>query len=126
MNEFYVEKRRVFNSDYLNISIGDQNLIADIQAALSTIKCVKKVNISQNKQTELTVYPKKMYSLDTVEKGVSTFLKQYILSNSIDPKIETNSISGDISEKAYKQITSAIFKYGKNSIFISIFWRRRL
>lgn len=114
MKDFHVEKRKVFNNDYLNVSIGNEKQITDIQAALCTINSVKNVNITHNKQIELTVYPKKMYSIETVEKDVNAFLKQYIPGNVADPKIKDNLISGNISEKAYKEITSAIFKYGKN------------
>lgn len=114
MEDFHVEKRKVFNSDYLNVSIGDETQIADVQAAISTIKQVRKVNITDNSQLELTVYPKKMYSIDIVEKEVTSFLKQYSPGKVADPKIEANLISGDISGKSYQQITSAIFKYGKN------------
>lgn len=59
MEDFHVEKRKAPNSDYLNVSIGDETQIADVQAAISTIKQVRKVNITANSQLELTVYPKK-------------------------------------------------------------------
>ncbi len=114
MKDFHVEKRKVFDNDYLNVSIGDETQLADVQTAISTLKQVRKVNITANSQLELTVYPKKMYSIDTVEKEVKSFLQQYSPGKAADPKIEANLISGDISEKAYQQITSAIFKYGKN------------
>lgn len=114
MKDFHVEKRKAPNNDYLNVSIGDETLITDVQTAISTIKQVRKVNVTNNSQVELTVYPKKMYSIETVEQEVTSFLKQYSPGKVADPKIEANLISGDISEKAYLQITNAIFKYGKN------------
>lgn len=59
MKDFHVEKRKVFDNDYLNVSIGDETQLADVQTAISTLKQVRKVNITANSQLELTVYPKK-------------------------------------------------------------------
>ena len=114
MKDFHVEKRKAPNSDYLNVSLGDVSQINEIQAALATVKSVKKVNITHNSQLELTVYPKKMFSIETVENEVKTFLDKYVPGSENDPKIETDLISSTISDKSYSQISSIISKFGKN------------
>lgn len=71
MKDFHVEKRKVFDNDYLNVSIGDETQLADVQTAISTLKQVRKVNITANSQLELTVYSKKI-GIRRKEKQSST------------------------------------------------------
>ncbi|WP_315085384.1 hypothetical protein [Bacteroides heparinolyticus] len=114
MGNYFVEKRESPNDYYLNISLNNENDIIKLQDALSKIDSVYKVNIADNAKKQLIVYRNKAYSIDVVEKDVNDFLEQYTSGNAIDPKIETDLISGDLSDEIYGKIISAISKFGKN------------
>lgn len=114
MKDYHVERRKSPSNYYLNVSLGDVSRINEVKAVIERLNCVNKVNITSNSQLELTVYPKKMFSIETVEQEVKTLLTRYETGNENDPTIDANLISSSISEKSYDQITSAISRFGKN------------
>lgn len=114
MKDYHIEKRKTFDTEYLKVSIADNSQLEDVQKAILGIRSVQKVNITPNKRTDLTVYPLKMFSIDTVFNEVDSFLKKYEPGSKEDPIINTDLIEGNISNKSYLQIIEAISTFGRN------------
>lgn len=114
MPEFSTEIRNSgFNKEYLKVFIRDKSKFESVQAFLSNLPSVKNVNITKNTETDLTIYPSKLYSVQETEQELKFALNNFFSSRPVDPVFEENALSG-ISDKAYNQILDKIFHFGQN------------
>jgi hypothetical protein len=113
MPDFKIEKRETFNKEYLKVFLRDKTKFRTIRTLLSGLQSVKNVNITENNETDLTVYPSKLYTAEETAKELEVALNSYFTGSPIDPKIEDDGLS-HISDKAYFQILDKISNYGRN------------
>jgi len=113
MPEYKIERREVFEKEYLKVFLRDKTKFQIIGALLSELQSVKNVNITENKERDLTVYPANLYSSDETTLELEIALNSYFTGSPIDPKIEDNGLS-HISDIAYSQILEKILNYGCN------------
>jgi hypothetical protein len=95
------------------VYLRDKTKLDDVKSLLSSLQSVKNVNITENKEIDLTVYPSKLYSVDETMCEIEVSLTNFFLGKSIDPIVEDVGLSS-ISEKAYFQILDKIIIYGQN------------
>ena len=74
---FVLEKREAFNKPYLKVLYVNESLLKDVQKVISILPSVKKVNITNNTMTDLTVYPKPNYGIQEMEKETLNALDLY-------------------------------------------------
>lgn len=113
MPHFKIEKRIVFDTEFLKVFLRDKSKFEVIQTLLTGLQSVKTVNITKNNETDLTVYNSKLYSVDETKIEVEVALNSYFEGSPIDPKIEDEGLS-HISDKAYTKILEKISSYGQN------------
>lgn len=113
MPDFKIEKRTVFDKDYLKVYLRDKTKFDTVRTLLSSLQSVKNVNITENNETDLTVYPSKLYSAAETIQEIEVSLQNFFSGSPLDPVIEENGLS-NISEKAYFQILDKILTYGQN------------
>ncbi len=113
MPEFRVEKRTIYDKEYLKVFLRDRTKFETIRNLLSGLQSVKNVNITKNNETDLTVYPSKLYSSDETTQEIELSLNNFFTGSPLDPIIDNEGIS-NISEKAYCQILDKIVAYGQN------------
>ena len=115
---FDTEIREVFNKKYLKVFIKDLSKLSEIKIILNSLDSVKNVNITESSSSNspnrnLTVYPKRVYSIDEVKNEVEKALNSYFSGRPDDPIFIEDNISS-ISEVAYRQIIKFIILLGKN------------
>lgn len=113
MPEFKIEKRSVYEKEYLKVFLRDKMKFETVRILLSGLQSVKNVNITENNETDLTVYPSKLYSADETIQEIELSLNNFFAGSPLDPVIDSEGIS-NISEKAYFQILDKIVVYGQN------------
>lgn len=113
MPDFKIDKRETFNKEYLKVYLRDKTEFQTVRTLLSNLQSVKNVNITENNEPDLTVYPSKLYTADETETEMEIALNSYFTGSPIDPKIEDDGLS-HISDKAYYQILDKISNYGRN------------
>lgn len=82
MNHYATEIRKTYDTEYVKVFLLDEKRNAEIQLVLSDLDCVKRVNITgsnspNNPSETLTVYPKRMYDGQTLNKRIVSFLDGY-------------------------------------------------
>ena len=74
---FDTEIREPHDKKYLKVFLKDKNKISDVRNRLASLRSVRTANITQNSETDLTVYPAKVYDIhetkQEVEKCLSAF-----------------------------------------------------
>ncbi|MEP0176881.1 MAG: hypothetical protein ABJH28_02840 [Paraglaciecola sp.] len=113
MANYIIEKRNMFNKDYLKVMLKDNTQLAIIQKLLQEIQSISKVNITENKRTDITIYPSEFYSVEEAEEEVKIQLESFYSSQPLDPIFEEDLLS-KISSKAYEQIINEINVFGLN------------
>jgi hypothetical protein len=113
MAQFTTEIRTIYENDYLKVFLRDKTKFSTVRTLLSGLQSVKNVNITENNETDLTVYPSKLYSIEETKHEVDLSLNNFFIGNPIDPVFEDNNLSV-ISDKAYNQIIDKISIYGQN------------
>ncbi|MDE8604597.1 hypothetical protein M3I01_017195 [Marinomonas sp. RSW2] len=113
MANYIIEKRNMFNKDYLKVMLKDNTHLATIQKLLQEIQSISKVNITDNKRTDITIYPSEFYSAEETEEEVKIQLESFYTSQPLDPIFEADLLS-KISSKAYDQIINEINVFGLN------------
>ncbi|MDM1043163.1 MULTISPECIES: hypothetical protein [Empedobacter] len=113
MPDFKIEKRTIYDKEYLKVYLRDKTKFGTVRTLLSSLQSVKNVNITENNETDLTVYPSKLYSADETIHELEVSLNNFFLGSPLDPIIQDNGLS-NISEKAYFQILDKIVTYGQN------------
>lgn len=82
MKQYATEIRKTYDTEYVKVFLLDEKRNAEIQSVLSDLDCVKRVNITgsnspNNPSETLTVYPKRMYDGQTLNKRIVNFLDSY-------------------------------------------------
>lgn len=113
MPEYHIEHREAFNKPYLKVELKDNSKLKEVQIILSQLQSIKSVNITENKRTDITVYPSKFFSPQETEQEIKTQLESFFGSQPLDPIFDKEKISS-ISHKAYEQILKEIQIIGKN------------
>jgi hypothetical protein len=113
MPDFTIEKRETYGKEYLKVFLRDKTKFQIVRTLLSELQSVKNVNITENNETDLTVYPSKLYLANETKKELEIALISYFSGSPIDPKINDEGLS-HISDKAYYQIIEKISDYGHN------------
>lgn len=80
--KYETECRKVFDTTYLKVFIDDDSQYENLKELIGKLDCVRTANItesqsSNNTKRTLTVYPKRPYNIEYVEKSVKTFLNKY-------------------------------------------------
>lgn len=113
MPDFKIEKRKAFDKEYLKVFLRDKTKFTTVRTLILGLQSVYSVNITENNETDLTVYPSKLYTADETIQELNISLVGFFKGSPIDPIIEDKGLS-DISEKAYFQILDKISNYGQN------------
>lgn len=113
MPNYVTEIREMFDKKYVKVALKDKTRLEEIQIFLRNLPSIKSVNITKNKETDLTIYPNKVYSAEETEKEVNEALKIVFESKPADPVIREDILSG-ISEQAYRKIINLVYHFGKN------------
>ena len=79
---FETEIRKVFDTEYVKVFLKNTFFIEDVKMKLSELKSVSKVNTTEsqsenNPSLSLTVYPKRMFSAEEMQKEMNIFLENY-------------------------------------------------
>jgi hypothetical protein len=113
MPDYKIEIKAIFKIEYLKVYLKDKSQFNSVKTMLSNLQSVRKVNITENNETDLTVYPSKLFSAKETSEEVKISLSNFFSGSPLDPIIDEKGFSS-ISEKAYYQILDKIFNYGQN------------
>lgn len=113
MPEYYIKHREVFSKPYLKVELKDNSNLTEVRTILEQLQSIKNVNITENKRTDLTVYPSKFFSPKETEEEVKVQLDSYFNSQPLDPIFDKEKLS-TISHQAYEQILREIEIFGRN------------
>jgi hypothetical protein len=113
MPDFKIEKRKVFENEYAKVFLRDKTKFETVRKLLSELQSVKRVNITANNETDLTIYPSKAYTIDETIGEIDISLDAFFKGSDIDPIINDKALSS-ISEDAYFQILDKISNFGQN------------
>lgn len=113
MPKYYIEHREAFNKPYLKVELKDNSKLTEVQIILSQLQSIKNVNITENKRTDLTVYPSKFFTSQETEEEIKAQLDSFFSSQPLDPIFDKEKFS-TISHQAYEQILKEIQIFGKN------------
>lgn len=113
MSDFVIEHRSAYDKPYLKVALKNNDKLEIVQKLLSELQSIKKVNITKNQRTDITVYPSKFYSQDETEEEINIQLESFFSSQPIDPYFEKEKFSS-ISDIAYNQIINEINIFGQN------------
>ena len=113
MSDFIIKHRSAYDKAYLKVELKDNEKLEVVQKLISDLQSVRKVNITKNTRTDITVYPAKFYSQHTTEEEINIQLESFFSSQPLDPYFGKEIISS-ISDKAYTQIINEIYIFGLN------------
>lgn len=113
MSDYIIEHRSAYDKPYLKVELKDNDKLEVMQQLLSELQSIKKVNITKNKRTDITIYPAKFYSPEETEEEINIQLESFFSSQPLDPYFEKEKFSS-ISDKAYVQIIDEINIFGLN------------
>ena len=60
---FEIAIREAFNDKYLKVFLKNKDKINEVRDRLAFLRSARTVNITQNSETDLTVYPAKVYDI---------------------------------------------------------------
>lgn len=109
---FTTEKREAFDKPYLKVFLRDKSKINEIANLISSLQSVRKGNVTDNAEKDITAYPAKTYSLDEMITEIDIALESYLTGGILDPVFEDKIDS--LSDKGYDDILAHIRNYGKN------------
>lgn len=113
---FETEIRESHNKKYLKVFLKNKGEIKDIRGVLASLSSVRTANITQNSETDLTVYPAKVYDIIETKQEVEKCLSTYYSGQSLiieEPAIKetTNLLTNSpIAKKIYDD---ALDKYNR-------------
>lgn len=113
MPEFQTEIRSTFGNEYVKVFLKDQTRFQEIQIILNGLPSIKRVNITENNETDLTVYPGKFSTAKEIQAEITSTLNVVFAGKPSDPIIKDDVLDG-ISEPVYKKILNLISYFGKN------------
>lgn len=109
---FTTEKREAFDNPYLKVFLRDKSKISDVASLISSLQSVRKANVTDNVEKDITVYPAKTYSVDEMITEIDIALDSYLTGGTLDPVFEDKIAL--LSDKGYEDILMHIRNYGKN------------
>lgn len=109
---FVIEKRNTFDKEYLKVFLKDKTKIEQVASILTSLDSIRKANITENKELDITVYPATMYEIDEVELEVIANLNSFFETGELDPVFE-DKISL-LSTQGYSDILHHIYVFGRN------------
>lgn len=109
---FTTEKREAFDKPYLKVFLRDKSKIDEVASLISSLQSVRKANVTDNAEKDITAYPAKTYSVDEMITEIDISLDSYLTGGTLDPVFEDKIDS--ISDKGYEDILTHIRNYGKN------------
>lgn len=123
MKQYATEIRKTYDTEYVKVFLLDEKRNAEIQSVLSDLDCVKRVNITgsnspNNPSETLTVYPKRMYDGQTLNKRIVSFLDSYftgVVDNS--EAVRNEAHFKDIQDKIINALNGA-----RVSIVVAMSW----
>lgn len=123
MKQYATEIRKTYDTEYVKVFLLDEKRNAEIQSVLSDLDCVKRVNITgsnspNNPSETLTVYPKRMYDGQTLNKRIVSFLDSYfcgVVDNS--EAVRNEAHFEDIQNKIINALNGA-----RVSIVVAMSW----
>ena len=123
MKQFTTEIRQTKNNDYVKVFLLDMARNEEIKTALSDLDCVKTVNLTEsnsrnNPSMTLTVYPKRMFDGQTLNKRIVSFLDSYftgVVDNS--EAVRNEAHFKDIQDKIINALNGA-----RVSIVVAMSW----
>jgi hypothetical protein len=113
MSNYIIEHREAYKKPYLKVRLKDNTKLKTIQVLLSDLQSIKKVNITDNERTDITIYPSDFYSVYEAEQEIKIQLDSFFDSKPLDPHFEKEKFSS-ISDKAYAEIVQEINIFGLN------------
>lgn len=113
MANYIIEHREAYKKPYLKIKLRDNSKLEKVQILLSSLQSIRKVNITENKRTDITIYPSEFYSPNETEEEIKIQLDSFFESKPFDPLFEKENFSS-ISNKAYEEILHEIDIFGRN------------
>lgn len=114
---FDTEIRESNGNKYLKVFIRDISKIGEVQGLLNNLPSVRVANITasqsaNNPSQTLTIYPKRVYSIEEVDQEIKSALTNYYNGSPLDPIFENQTISS-LGDNAYRQILGYINMLGK-------------
>ena len=113
MPNFATAIRETFGNKYVKVFLNDQSKLEDVAKFLNNLPSVRRANISNNAEKDITVYPRVVYSAEEVKTEIDSTLDTFWSSKPLDPVIKEDAID-NISDKSYRQIIDLILTFGKN------------
>lgn len=79
---YETEIRRPFNNPLVKVFLTDDSLMQEVKGILSSLKCIKNINITPSnsggiEHDTLTVYPRRPFKVEDVEKEIKQCLDNY-------------------------------------------------
>ena len=111
MADYIITHREAFNKPYLKVELKNNIQLEIVQKLLKELQTIKNINITNNKRTDMTVYPDKFYEPNEVEEEITVQLDSFFNSQPIDPYFKVEELS-TISNQAYSQIIDKINNFG--------------
>jgi polyhydroxyalkanoate synthesis regulator phasin len=129
MKQYATEIRKAYDTEYVKVFLLDEKRNAEIQSVLSDLDCVKRVNITSsnspnNPSETLTVYPKRMYGGQTLNKRIVSFLDSYfcgVVDNS--EAVRNEAHFEDISADAAKKLTQKLVEEPQAQV--TVFYKQK-
>lgn len=116
IKHFKTEIREAFNDKYLKVFLKSEDEINEVRNRLASLRSVKTANITHNSETDLTVYPAKVYDITETKREVEKCLSAYFSGRSL--LTEESAIKETISllansPKAKEIYDGALDKYNR-------------
>lgn len=122
-NSYSIENREIFGKKYLKVFMLDDSVAGEWKDLLGELKEVKSISItvSQSKAhpgDTLTIYPKPMVNIETLEKVVKKALDSYN-SGVVEVQTETKS---EVEFKGIEQKILSALEEAQATIDVSVAW----
>jgi hypothetical protein len=107
-----LRKEKTFDKEYLKVYLRDKSKNEEVATFITSLQSVRRCNITENKEIDLTVYPAKTYSADEMSLEIEVALNSYLNKGQYDPVFEDKISS--LSDEGYDNILNQIYNYGQN------------
>lgn len=110
--KYTTEERETFGNPYLKVYLRDRSKNEEIANFINNLQSVKKANVTENKEKDITVYPAKTFSIEEMKSEIDIALDSYLSKGVHDPIFE--DVVQKLSNKGYDDILLQIRNYGRN------------
>lgn len=110
--KYATEERETFGNPYLKVYLRDRSKNEEIANFINNLQSVKKANVTENKEKDITVYPAKTFSIEEMKSEIDIALDSYLSKGVHDPIFE--DVVQKLSNKGYDDILLQIRNYGRN------------